>query len=189
LRPIAGAAALVALALLSACASRSDLRLQPADLLGIDVGRGPAPAFRNAISLAPVSVGRDTGTPWTARFGAIQVQQALIETLLAARLGTAQSGRFRLDATLVNLDRPYAGFAMTVTATIAYRLTDSQTGAVLYNQTITTIGSATLNDAITNENRLRIADERAVQANLRRLVEDLYSLPEPQSRMVGIGRY
>lgn len=182
MRRLAGVAALVALALLSACASRSELALQPADLSGIDVGRGPAPAYRNAISLAPVGVGADTGTPWTARFGAAQVQQALMETLLAARLGTAQSGRFRLDATLLNLERPYAGFAMTVTATVAYRLTDSRTAAVLYNQTITTIGSASLNDAVTNENRLRIADERAVQANLRRLVEDLYSLPEPPRR-------
>lgn len=179
---IRGAVALVALALLSACASRSDLTLQPADLSGIDVARGPAPAFRNAVSLAPASVGRDTGTPWTARFGATQVQQALMDTLLTARLGAAQSGRFRLDATLLNLERPYASFAMTVTATIAYRLTDSQTGAVLYNQTITTIGSASLHDAVTNENRLRIADERAVTANLRRLVEDLYSLPEPRPR-------
>lgn len=181
-RPIAGSAALIALALLSACASRSDLTLQPADLSGIDVGRGPAPAYRNAVALAPVGVGRDTGTPWAARFGAVQVQQALMETLLAARLGTAQSGRFRLDATLLNLERPYASFAMTVTATIAYRLTDSQTGAVLYNQTITTIGTASLADAITNENRLRIADERAVQNNLRRLVEDLYRLPDPPRR-------
>lgn len=189
MRPIASVAALVALASLSACASRSDLTLQPADVSSLDVARGPAPAYRNAVALAPVSVGRDTGTPWTVRFGATQVQQALMETLLAARLGTAQSGRFRLDATLLNLERPYAGFAMTVTATIAYRLTDSRTGAVLYNQTISTIGSATLNDAITNENRLRIADERAVQANLRQLVEDLYSLPEPQSRMAGTRRY
>lgn len=185
MRPIAG---VVVLALLSACASRSDLTLQPADLSSLDVARGPASAYRNAVALAPVSVGRDTGTPWTARFGATQVQQALMDTLLAARLGTAQSGRFRLDATLLNLERPYASFAMTVTATVAYRLTDSQTGAVLYNQTITTIGSASLHDAITNEHRLRIADERAVQANLRRLVEDLYSLPEPQSRMVGTRR-
>ena len=182
MRSLAGVAALVALALLSACASRSDLTLQPADLSGIDVGRGPAPAYRNAVSLAPVSVGRDTGSPWTVQFGAAQVQQALTETLLAARLGTAQAGRFRLDATLLTLERPYAGFAMTVTATVAYRLTDSRTGTVLYNQTIVTIGSASLNDAVTNENRLRIADERAVQANLRRLVEDLYSLPEPRAR-------
>jgi hypothetical protein len=35
-----------------------------------------------------------------------------------------------------------------------------------------------LNDAVLNENRLRIADERALRANLRKLIEDLYALPD-----------
>jgi hypothetical protein len=98
--------------------------------------------------------------------------------LAAARLGSAQNGRFRLDAVLLTLQRPYAGFAMTVTATIAYRLTETATGTVVYTSTLTTPGTATLDDAVMNEVRLRIADERAVRANLRRLVEELYALPD-----------
>jgi len=66
---------------------------------------------------------------------------------------------------------------MTVTAAIAYRLTDTVSGAVAYNKTLTSIGTATLDDAITNDNRLRIADQRAVGANLQQLVLDLYALP------------
>ena len=31
---------------------------------------------------------------------------------------------------------------------------------------------------ITNVNRLRIADERALRANIRKLIEDLYALPD-----------
>ena len=31
---------------------------------------------------------------------------------------------------------------------------------------------------ITNTNRLRIADERALRANIRKLIEDLYALPD-----------
>ena len=67
---------------------------------------------------------------------------------------------------------------MTVTASVAYRLTEIATGAVVYQGTRTSVGSASLNDAVTNTNRLRIADERALRANLRKLVEDLYALPE-----------
>jgi hypothetical protein len=67
---------------------------------------------------------------------------------------------------------------MTVTASIAYRLTEIATGAVVYQDTRTSVGTASLNDAVTNTNRLRIADERALRANLRKLVEDLYALPE-----------
>ena len=152
--------------------------MKPADLAGIDVARGPAPSYRDAITLAPVRIGRDTETPWTSRFGSAQFQQALAQTLIAARLARAQNGRFRLDATLLTLERPFAGFAMTVSATIAYRLTDTATGAVVFDKALTTLGTATLDDAITNANRLRIADARAVRANLRRLVEELYALPD-----------
>ena len=140
-------------------------------------GRVPAPAYRNAITVGSVSIGRDTGTPWRSAVGPDQVQEALVATLASAQLGRAANGRFRLDVMLLTLDRPYAGFAMTVTATIAYRLTDTASGAVVYNRTLTSLGTATLDDAVTNDNRLRIADQRAVGANLQQLVQDLYALP------------
>lgn len=140
-------------------------------------GRTPAPAYRNAITVGSVSIGSDPGTPWRSAVGPDQVQDALSRTLASSQLGQAATGRFRLDAILLTLARPYAGFAMTVTATIAYRLTDTANGAIAYDKTLTSIGTATLDDAITNENRLRIADQRAVGANLQQLVQDLYALP------------
>jgi len=39
------------------------------------------------------------------------------------------------------------------------------------------LGTATLDDAIDNGNRLRIADQRAIGANLQQLVQDLCALP------------
>jgi hypothetical protein len=105
-----------------------------------------------------------------------QVQQALVQTLAVAGLGQPANGRFRL-AMLPTLDRPYAGFAMTVTATIAWRLTDTTNGAVVYDRAFRTLGTATLDDAVDNNNRLRIADQRAVRANLQQLVLDLFALP------------
>jgi hypothetical protein len=97
---------------------------------------------------------------------------------MVANLASAQNGRFRLEATLLRLERPYAGFAMTVTASIAYRLTETASGAVVYQDTRTSLGTASLNDAVTNTNRLRVANERAIRANLRKLIEDLYALPD-----------
>ena len=140
-------------------------------------GQAPAPVYRNAVTVGSVTLGRDVGTPWTSAVSPDQVQQALVQTLAVAGLGQPANGRFRLDGMLLTLDRPYAGFAMTVTATIAYRLTDTVSGAVAYDRTLTSIGTATLDDAVANDNRLRIADQRAVGANLQQLVQDLYALP------------
>ena len=66
---------------------------------------------------------------------------------------------------------------MTVTAAIAWRLTDVTNGAVVYDRTLQGLGTATLDDAVDNNNRLRIADQRAIRANLQQLVQDLSALP------------
>ena len=44
-------------------------------------GQTPAPAYRNAITVGSVSIGRDTGTPWRSAVGPGQVQEALVQTL------------------------------------------------------------------------------------------------------------
>ena len=144
---------------------------------GLPPGQAPAPVYRNAITVGSVTLGRDVGTPWTSAVGPDQVQQALVQTLAAAGLGQPAAGRFRLDGQLLTLSRPYAGFAMTVTAAIAWRLTDTTNGGVVYDRMLQGLGTATLDDAIDNNNRLRIADQRAIRANLQQLVQDLSALP------------
>jgi hypothetical protein len=174
------AVAMLLLAGLGACAPPATYSSMVPDLVdaGVDLARGPAPSYRGAITVAPVSIGNDTSVPWTSQIGSAEFQEALVRTLMVANLAGAQNGRFRLEAVLLKLERPFAGFAMTVTASIAYRLTETATGAVVYLNTRTSLGTASLNDAITNTNRLRIADERAIRANFRKLIEDLYALPE-----------
>jgi hypothetical protein len=162
------------LACVGACAPPASYSAMVA---GAPMGQAPAPVYRNAITVGSVTLGRDMGTPWTSAVGPDQVQLALVQTLAAAGLGQAANGRFRLDGQLLTLSRPYAGFAMTVTAAIAWRLTDVTNGAVVYDRTLQGLGTATLDDAIDNNNRLRIADQRAIRANLQQLVQDLYSLP------------
>jgi hypothetical protein len=170
--------AMLLLAGLGACAMPANYTSMVPELASADLGPGPAPSYRGAITVASVSIGTDTSTPWTSQIGSAEFQDALVRTLMLANLASPQGGRFRLDATLLGLSRPFAGFAMTVTASVAYRLTDTATGAVVYQETRTSLGTASLNDAIMNANRLRIADERALRANIRKLIEDLYALPD-----------
>ena len=135
----------------------------------------PAPAYRNAVAVGSVTVGQDTATPWRSAVSPDQVRDALIQALAANQLGAA-NGRYRLDAVLLQLERPFAGFAMTVTATIAWRMTDAN-GTVVYARTLKGLGTATLDDAIDNNNRLRIADQRAIRANMQQMILDLLALP------------
>jgi hypothetical protein len=171
--------AALSLAHVGACAPSASYSAMVA---GAPPGQAPVPVYRNAITVGSVTLGRDMGTPWTPAVGPDQVQQALVQTLAAAGLGQpatgrSRDGRFRLDGQLLTLSRPYAGFAMTVTAAIAWRLTDTTNGAAVYDRVLQGLGTATLDDAIDNNNRLRIADQRAIRANLQQLVQDLSALP------------
>ena len=166
--------AAVSLACVGACAPPPSYL---AMVTGAPPGQAPAPVYRNAITVGSVTLGRDVGTPWTSAVSPDQVQQALVQTLAVTGLGQPANGRFRLDGLLLTLSRPYAGFAMTVTAAIAWRLTDIINGAVVYDRMLQGLGTATLDDAVDNNNRLRIADQRAIRANLQQLVQDLYALP------------
>jgi len=167
--------ATLALASLGACAKPASFwAMVPETAPGLVPA--PAPAYRNAITVGSVAVGEDTATPWRSAVSPDQVRDALVQALAANQLGQPANGRFRLDAFLLQLERPFAGFAMTVTATIAWRLTDAK-GTVVYNRTLKGLGTATLNDAIDNDNRLRIADQRAIRANIEQMLLDLLALP------------
>ncbi|MBN9536950.1 MAG: hypothetical protein J0H77_09540 [Alphaproteobacteria bacterium] len=171
--------ATVVLALLGACAQPVAPSAMVPDVTGINVG--PTSVYRGAISVGQVSGGHPPSSLGVSQVSDADLRDALVRTLMDADLsqagGQTGGGRFQLDAVLQRLEQPYAGFAMTVTATIAYRLTEVATGRVVYDNTITTPATATLNDAIDGNVRLKIANERAIRANLRQLVEALYALP------------
>ncbi len=169
------------LALLGACAAPP---VRPAAMVPdlTSLPAGPAPAYRQSITAGPVSGGPGASPRWTAGIDNAQFQAALVRTLMEAGLGRAEGGRFRLDSTLLKLEKPFAGYGMTVEAVVAYRLTDAVTGAVVYETTLATPATATFDDALDNNARLVIANERAVSANLRKLVEALYTLPDRPAR-------
>jgi hypothetical protein len=166
--------AVAAAAALGACAKPATVPAMVPDVAGLASAASP---FRSAITIGVVSGGRGSAKLWTAHVGNAEFQEALVRALTDAGLAAAQGGRYRLDADLQKLEEPFAGFAMTVEATIAYRLTDTTNGAVIYQNTVTTPATATMDDALDGLARLRIANERAVRANLRRLVEELSALP------------
>ena len=108
--------------------------------------------------------------------------RSLIATKLAkadilTNPGTA-NGRYRLEATLQNLQQPLIGLDMTVTATIAYKLTEITTGTIAYENTLVTPATATFGDAFVTVERLKLANEKAIRANLTKLIGELYALPD-----------
>lgn len=157
-----------------------------ADSQAVDVARGPAASYVDAITVAPVAGGKQTSPLWTSQIGNAEFQEALVRSLIATRLAHADiltnpsgaTGRYRLEAVLQKLEQPLIGFDMTVTVTIAYKLTEIPTGAVVYESTLVTPGAATMGDAFVAVERMKLANENAIRANLTKLVGELYALPD-----------
>ena len=177
LRPL-HVVAMVALLSLTGCADPPNHRFIVPNLKDIDTARGPAPAYREAITVAPVSGGKDVSILSIPYISNADFQESLVRTLTNAKLASASNGPFRLEATL-RLDQPFIAINTTVTATIAYRLTEVATGAVVYDHTLVTPGTVTYFEVPVGSERMRYANWRAVRANLRMLVDHLYALPDP----------
>ena len=180
------ALAALILATLGACAQPASYAAMVVDAQAVDTARGPAPSYRETLVVAPVRGGKETSPLWTSQVGNAEFQEALTRSLIATKLASANilinpgaaNGRYRLEAALQSLQQPLMGFDLTVTATVAYKLTEISTGAVVYESTLVTPATATMSDALIAVERLKLANEKAIRANLTKLVGDLYALPD-----------
>jgi hypothetical protein len=170
--------ATVALLSLAGCASQPDYLFIVPNVKDIVTSQDPASAYRDAITAGPVSGGKDVSILSIPYVSNADFQESLVRTLANAKLASASNGRFRLDAAL-QLDQPFIAINTTVTAKIAYRLTEVATGSVVYERFLATAGTVTYFEVPSGPERMRYANWLAVRANLRLLIGDLYALPEP----------
>jgi hypothetical protein len=68
------------------------------------------------------------------------------------------------------------GFDMTVTSTVRYSLIDNQTRKEVYTRVIQVGHTATMSDAFVGSQRLKLANEGSVQANIKSFINDLLLL-------------
>lgn len=168
--------------------NRLAVLLLVASLGGCAVGAGPAgmtfrespPAsypeeLQGQVVVDSVSGGKSTNPLWTSQIKDIAFENALRASLEAVGL-LAESGRYLLTATLVRVDQPLAGFDMTVTTEIAYRLVDGNTGQAVLETTITATHTATVGDAFMGAERLKLANEGSARRNIAELMRQLAEL-------------
>jgi hypothetical protein len=174
-------AALLALSL-AGCGTPSQplpMVITPAEALQM---RGWVPdALRAQVGVAPVRGGADTGRWWGSLVTAGVLQHALEESLHAIGMrapAPEPTARFELQAHLVLLEQPRVPAAgVTVGVAVNYVLTDKASGRVVYQRRLYNQEEAGLGDAVVSPSeRLRIANERALRANIGLLLRDLVTL-------------
>ncbi len=174
-------AALLAL-VLAGCGTPSQplpMVVTPVDALQI---RGWVPeAMKGQVALAPVQGGAETWRWWGSMVSAAALQQALEESLYAVGMRPVTPeppARFELRAELVQLEQPRVPVAgVTVGTAVQYTLTDRASGKVVYQRRIANTDDARLGEAVVSPSeRLRIANERALRANINLMLRDLVTL-------------
>ncbi len=165
-------AVLAALLYLTGCASGAKM--------GNMVYEGPLKAYDTAlednVDVTNVSGGEETNPAWTSEIDNDAFAGALKQTLQKQGL-LSGTGRYQLEALLLEVDQPMFGLDFEVTTHVRYILTDSENnGAVVLNETVVTPYTATIGDAFAAIKRLRLANEGSGKANIQGLLDKLAEL-------------
>jgi hypothetical protein len=170
---------LLAIALLaSGCASdaRPDAMIAPVSP-EVAVTAEPSP-LRAAITVGAVTGGGETSPLWRSNVSNDSFRAALEQSLALHALAAAGQGRYLINADLA-LDRPLAGFEMTVTATVHYTVLSLTDQAVKLDEVVETPYTAHFSDSFLGTERLRLANEGAVRENIEAVIKRLVGAARP----------
>jgi len=172
--------------LLSACGTPTQsltMALSPADTLQL---RTWVPdGLKGNLELDAVKGGEATGRWWGSKISSLALSQALEDSLRGLGMlpmAPTPGAKFQLRVQLLSLDQPAVAADTTVTAAIQYSLLAKADGTLLYQRAVRTAATAGLGDALLSPTeRLRLASEAAVRANIASAVRDLLSVKLPEA--------
>lgn len=166
---LAGLAALA----LSACA-------EPAKVENMVVSApAPAPAadpsIEGALCITKVTGGEETNPMWTSEVDDASFRAALEGSLRSNGLAVPSTDgcRYGIEANLLGLAQPIAGFDMEVTSHVNYTVLERPSGSPYFLTTITAPYTATVSDAFAGITRLRLANEGSIRTNIETFIGEL----------------
>ncbi len=152
---------------LAACAtpSQPEMMILPATP-GLTASAGDL-GYRSVTSVV-VSGGSETNPLWTAQVSNEDLKTALEGSLAAAGYMGSDGRPMVVTANMVELNQPMAGLDMSVTSRIQYSVTSG--GNVVFNDTISATGTATMSEAFAGFERLRLANEKSIKENIKQFI-------------------
>jgi len=151
-------------------------------------GCAAAPANKQAMVVTPVATvsaeqkgqfvvnsvagGKATNPFWTSQVSNESFEAALKESLALSGLGTAtgSDAKYKVDADLVSLKQPMFGLTFDVVSTVNYKVYGEGVNKVF---PVVATGTATTSDAFVAITRLKIANEKSIQENIKAFIKQL----------------
>jgi hypothetical protein len=172
------AAACVLVGLVAGCAAPARLEQMQVDTSLAQRTALASSPLKGGIAIREVTGGSETNPMWLSKVSSSEFERALEASLGAAGLlsPNRQASPYTLLADLKSLEQPYFGASLTVTATVTYFLVERASAKTVLERTIATPYTAAFGDAFIASERLRLANEGAIRANITRLIEELGAL-------------
>lgn len=165
MRFMKGMLALALASMLAACATQQAMTVGPAS-----IGQ-QLPKYKNAVAVRAVTGGAALDVLTRPGVPNEPLKAALEDSLRANGYLATGTPKFFVDAEIHNLDQPFIGLEYDVAANVTYKVSG---GGAAATYPIKSTGRATFSDSPIGADRLRIANERAMQANIKQFLQALH---------------
>lgn len=131
-------------------------------------------AYR-ALRVANVQGGEETNPLLASQVSDNDFRVALESSLRNIEYLAESGGAYEITASIIDLQQPLAGLNLSVTARVRYTVVPVGGGAPIIDETISTTGTAKVGESLVAVQRLQVANEYAVKANIETFVKLLES--------------
>ena len=162
---------LLVIAVLSGCATPATKQAMTVQSTSVSVMQQQKGKF----VVEKVTGGKATNPMWTSQVSQENFEGALKDSLLTVGLTSPDptSSTFKIDADLVSLEQPMFGLTFDVVSTVNYRVyKDGFEKSIPVKAT----GTATVSDAFIAIERLKLANEKSIQENIKAFIVQLNSM-------------
>ena len=173
-RASAGLALALAIASLAACAEGA----RPESMAltttpGAEASKAD-PGYK-AYRVAHVDGGSKTNPLWISTVSSEDFQKALESSLRAIGFlaDDPATAKAEITANLQDLQRPLIGLDMSVTSKIRYSAKSTADQKIVFDDVVAATGTATVGDALLGVQRMQLANEASIKANIKAFIERL----------------
>ena len=165
------AVALIATATnVSGCASgaRSTEMVVKSSIAPTEAGQPGYKSFR----VAGTQGGSGTNPLWMSNVSNEDFKTALEASLKATNYLADEPGQATAEVTasMMDLKRPMVGLDLSVTAQVRYSATEVNGGAIVFDYVVAATGTAKMSEAFMAVERLKLANEAAIRANIEAFI-------------------
>lgn len=168
-RLVVGAAMIGALA---ACSSNVRTTALVAEATPTSLVQSDSPIHQN-ISIGQVTGGQETASIGLTKVSNSEFRKALQDSMLLANALGGKDANLTVDAQLEKLDQPQLAVNLEVTSIIFYRVRSVNTGAIVFQERITTPFKTKFTESLVRSERQRLANEGSIKANIQSFLEKL----------------